>query len=77
MSDADYKDLYNMWQRKAMSSGFTRNEFRCHYRKYVNPENTCALTSALGAKLAYRSLVANKEMELNTVQKEMENMSWF
>ena len=77
MSDADYKDLYDMWQRKAMSAGFTCNEFRCHYRKYVTPENTCALTSALGAKMAYRSLVANKKIEINAISKEMENIQWF
>ena len=76
MSDTDYKDLYDMWQRKAMSAGFTRNEFRCHYRKYVTPENMCALTSALGAKMAYRSLVANKKIELNSINKEMENIQW-
>ena len=77
MSDSKYTDIYNEWRRKATNNGFTLNEFRCAYNRLVEPRETCAMTKAIGAKMAYRSLVRNKEAELKLVQREMENMRWF
>lgn len=77
MSDSKYIDIYNEWRRKATSNGFTLNEFRCAYNRLVESRETCMMTKAIGAKMAYRSLVRNKEAELKLVQREMENMRWF
>lgn len=77
MSDSKYIDIYNEWRRKATNNGFTLNEFRCAYNRLVESRETCAMTKAIGAKMAYRSLVRNKEAELKLVQREMENIRWF
>lgn len=79
MSDSDYKDLYDMWQRKAMHAGFSIQEFRCHYAKYVSADNKCALQCAIGAKLAYKSLLTEKksaEDEMVYLKHQMESISW-
>jgi len=77
MSDSKYNDIYNDWRRKATNNGFTLNEFRSAFNRLVEPGDKCAMTKAIGAKMAYRSLVRNKEAELKLVQREMENMRWF
>jgi len=77
MSDSKYIDIYNEWRRKAIDDRFTLNEFRCAFNRLVEPGDNCAMTKAIGAKMAYRSLVRNREAELRLVQREMENMRWF
>ena len=77
MSDLHFIDIYNEWRRKAINSGFTLNEFQCAFNRLVEPGDTCLMTKAIGAKMAYRSLVRNREIELKLVQREMENMRWF
>ena len=76
MSDNKYQELFEHWRNKALSAGFTLNQFRTQYNFFVELDNECALTKAVGAKMAYMSLVKQRNIELTLVNKEMENMQW-
>ena len=76
MMRSEYEDLYDAWRRRALSEGFSLNEFREHFGRYVEVGNVCALTKALGAKLAYMSLCRQRQEECALVQKEMESVLW-
>lgn len=77
MSDHDYEDLYDMWRQKAIDAGFPLNHFRIHFNRFVGPDNMCSFTKAIGAKLAFKSLISQRNDEIQLVQKEMENIQWF
>ena len=76
MSDYQYQEIFESWRNKALSNGFTLNQFRMQYNFFVEADNTCELTKAVGAKMAYMSLVKQRQDELQLVQREMENMQW-
>lgn len=76
MSDNKYQELFEHWRGKALSAGFTLNQFRTQYNFFVELNNECALTKAVGAKMAYMSLVKQRNTELNLVNREMENIQW-
>ena len=76
MSDNKYQELFEHWRNKALSAGFTLNQFRTQYNFFVELDNECTLTKAVGAKMTYMSLVKERNTELALVNKEMENMQW-
>lgn len=76
MSDNKYQELFEHWRGKALSAGFTLNQFRTQYNFFVELNNECALTKAVGAKMAYMSLVKQRNTELALVNREMENIQW-
>ena len=73
---SEYEELYEMWRRRAMSEGFGLNEFREHFGRYVEVDNVCVMTKALGAKLAYMSLCQQRREEYEAINQEMENVTW-
>jgi hypothetical protein len=77
MSDNKYQELFEHWRNKSLSAGFTLNQFRTQFNFFVEKDNQCELTNAVGAKMAYQSLVRHRNNELMLVNKEMENMQWF
>lgn len=76
MSDNKYQELFEHWRNKALSDGFTLNQFRTQFNFFVELNNECALTKAVGAKMAYMSLVKQRNTELALVNREMENIQW-
>lgn len=76
MSDYQYQEIFETWRNKALSAGFTLNQFRSRYNFFVERDNICELTKAVGAKMAYMSLVKQHQEELRLVQSEMENVRW-
>ena len=76
MSDNKYQELFEHWRGKALSDGFTLNQFRTQFNFFVELDNECALTKAVGAKMTYMSLVKQRNTELNLVNREMENIQW-
>lgn len=76
MSNSHYQDIYNKWKSKATKEGFTLNQFRSHYGKYVEADNKCLMTKAIGARFAYKSLVENRNIEFKIMKKENENIRW-
>ena len=76
MSDNKYQELFEHWRGKALSAGFTRNQFRTQFNFFVELDNECVLTKAVGAKMAYMSLVKQRNAELNLISREMENIQW-
>ncbi len=76
MSDYKYQEIFESWRSKALSAGFTLNQFRTRFNFFVEHDNTCELTKAVGAKMAYVSLVRQHQEELNMMQREMENVRW-
>ena len=76
MSDSQYKDLYDSWRRKALKEGFTLNQFRSAINGIINADERCEITKAIGAKMAFRSLMEIRTVEIALIQKEMENIQW-
>lgn len=76
MSDDKYHEIFEMWRDKTLSAGFTITDFRMKYNFFVTRDNVCNLTRAIGAKMAYKSLVKQRHEELKLVQREMENIRW-
>lgn len=76
MSDYQYQEIFETWRNKALSAGFTLNQFRNRYNFFVEADNVCELTKAVGAKMTYVSLVRQHQEELRLVQSEMENVRW-
>lgn len=76
MSDNKYQELFEHWRGKALSAGFTLNQFRTQFNFFVELDNECVLTKAVGAKMAYMSLVKQRNAELNLINREMENIQW-
>lgn len=76
MSDYQYQEIFESWLNKTLTAGFTLNQFRARYNFFVEQDNTCELTKAVGAKMTYLSLVKQRQEELNLVKSEMENVSW-
>jgi len=76
MSEQKYQEIFESWRIKTLSAGFTLNQFRSRYNFFVEHDNTCELTKAVGAKMAYMSLVKQRQEELNIMQREMENVRW-
>lgn len=76
MNECKYQELFEMWRNKALKDGFTLNQFRAQFNFFVELNNTCMLTKAVGAKMAYASLVRQRNNELQLVNKEMENIQW-
>lgn len=76
MSDNKYQELFEHWRSKALSSGFTLNQFRTQFNFFVELDNQCELTKAVGAKMTYMSLVKQRNDELMLVNREMENIQW-
>jgi hypothetical protein len=76
MSDYQYQEIFETWRNKTLSEGFTLNQFRSRYNFFVERDNICELTKAVGAKMAYMSLVKQHQEELRLVQSEMENVRW-
>ena len=76
MSESGYIEIYNEWKNKAIKAGFTLNQFRSAYGNIVSPKEECAMTKAIGAKMAFRTLVEIRTAEIDLVQKEMENIQW-
>ena len=65
-----------MWRRRAIEEGFTLNQFREHFGIYVEASNVCSRTKALGAEIAYMSLVRRRREEVRDVEREMEVVQW-
>ena len=76
MSDNKYQELFEHWRSKALSAGFTLNQFRNQFNFFVELDNECVLTKAVGAKMAFMSLVKQRNAEFNLVNREMENIQW-
>ena len=76
MSEQKYQEIFESWRNKTLSAGFTLNEFRSRYNFFIEHDNTCELTKAVGAKMTYMSLIRQRQEELNMMQKEMENVQW-
>ena len=76
MSDNKYQELFEHWRNKALSAGFTLNQFRAQFNFFVEVDNQCELTKAVGAKIAFQSLVKQHNDELMLINKEMENIQW-
>ena len=76
MSDDKYQEIFETWRNKALSAGFSLNQFRVRFNFFVEHDNTCDLTKAVGAKMAYVSLVKQHHEELLLVNQEMENIRW-
>lgn len=76
MNEYKYQELFEMWRNKALKEGFTLNQFREKFNFFVERNNKCELTKAVGAKMTYVSLVRQRNNELQLVSKEMENMRW-
>ena len=76
MKDSNNKDIFNSWRKKSIKEGFTLNQFRAHYSKYVEAKETCSMTKAIGARMAYKSLVESRNVEFKTMKREMENIRW-
>ncbi len=76
MIDDKYQEIFETWCNKTLSAGFTLNQFRNRYNFFVEHDNTCGLTKAVGAKMAYVSLVKQRHEELLLVNQEMENIRW-
>lgn len=77
MSDQQLKDLQDYWKRRSLKEGFTLLKFREHQSKYIDKGERCEMTLAVTAKLAYKSLCAEREYENRLVMREMENARWF
>ena len=76
MSDYQYQEIFETWRNKALSAGFTLNQFRARFNFFVEADNVCELTKAVGAKMAYASLIKQHKEELQLMQREMENVRW-
>lgn len=76
MKNSQYKDIFNSWKNKSIKAGFTLNQFRSHYGKYVEAKETCSMTKAIGARMAYRSLIETRDLEYKSMKMEMENIRW-
>ena len=76
MSDYQYQEIFESWRSKTLSAGFTLNQFRERFNFFVEADNACELTKAVGAKMAYTSLVKQRNEELQLMQSEMENVRW-
>lgn len=76
MTDKNYLDIYDMWRRKAIDQGIKLNDFRNQYNQFVEPNNQCAMTAAIGAKLTYIALIKNKTDELNKVNQEVASLNF-
>ena len=76
MSDYKYQELFDHWRSKALSAGFTLNQFRTQFNFFVELDNQCELTKAVGAKMTYMSLVKQRNEELTLINREMENIQW-
>ena len=76
MRNSKYTEIFETWKRKALDAGFTLNQFREKFNFFVETNNTCEITKAVGAKMAYMSLVKQHNVELQLVNKEMENVQW-
>ena len=63
MTDKNYLDIYDMWRRKTTNKGIKLNDFRSQYNQFVKPNNRCAMTAAIGAKLTYITLIKDKSNE--------------
>ena len=71
MIDKNYLDIYDMWRRKAIDKGIKLNDFRSQYNQFVEVNNRCAMTAAIGAKLTYITLTRNNKDEFDKVNKEV------
>jgi len=76
MSDYQYQEIFESWRNKTLSAGFNLNQFRARFNFFVEADNVCELTKAVGAKMAYMSLVKQRNEELKEMQREMENVRW-
>jgi len=77
MSDQQLKELQDYWKRRSLNEGFSLLKFREHQNKYVDRNERCQMTLAVTAKLAYKSLISEREYEQRLVMREMENARWF
>lgn len=77
MSDQQLKELQDYWKCRSLNEGFTLLKFREHQSKYVDKGEQCEMTLAVTAKLAYKSLLAERDYENRLVMREMENVRWF
>ena len=75
MTDKNFLDIYDMWRRKAIDKGIKLNDFRSQYNQFVEPNNRCAMTAAIGAKLTYVVLIRNKKDEFDKVNKEVSSLN--
>jgi hypothetical protein len=76
MTDNNYLDIYDMWRRKAIDQGIKLNDFRNQYYQFVEVNNRCMMTAAIGAKLTYTTLIKNKKDELDKVNKEVSRIKF-
>ena len=76
MTDKNYLDIYDMWRRKAIDKGIKLNDFRSQYNQFVEANNRCAMTAAIGAKLTYVSLIKNRNDEFYKVNKEVASLNY-
>lgn len=76
MTDKNFLDIYDMWRRKAIDKGIKLNDFRNQYNQFVEPNNQCTMTAAIGAKLTYTTLIKNKKDELDKVNKEVSRIKF-
>ena len=76
MSDYQYQEIFESWRKKALSAGFSPNQFRVRFSFFVEHNNTCELTKAVGAKMTYISLTRQHQEELQLVQSEVEDVQW-
>lgn len=65
MQKEDYLDLYDQWKSKAIKSGFRFKQFQYHVNRLLTEEGRkCPESIALAAKMAYRSLEEERQVEL-------------
>ena len=75
MTDINLMDIYDTWRRKAIDEGFKLNNFREHYNRYVYAGEKDLMTCAVGAKLAYLSLIKERR-EDEQIQSMFKRTSW-
>ena len=66
MTKRNYLELYDFWKNKSLNSGFKFKQFQFHINRFLTEEGRqCPETIAIAAKLAFRALEEEREMELS------------
>ena len=66
MTKENYLDLYDFWKNEALNNGFTLKQFLFHVNRFLTEDGKhCYETIAIAAKLAYKALVEDAQMELS------------
>ena len=72
MTKRNYLKIYDSWKNKALNKGYTFKQFQYHINRFLTGDKKeCPMTLAICAKLAFKALEEEKEIQLS-----LENVSW-